>query len=624
MVNLPFQRPLGLWALATVVIFIILYLRRPKPQEKIIPSLMFIMQENKKSNQFSFFQRLMTNLLFLMQLLCIAGLAVIMAAPFVKLKYDSTLENTVVILDVSASMSAKENGAARFDKAAVEAQKVLSGRNTIIMAENSPLIALESEDNAIAKEVLSKITPRATTTNLGDSLLLAKDILGEKPGRIIVFSDFLATEGPDVSVVKAALSSEDKIVDFVDVTNNASNVGITRLEAGKYNTKVFVKNFDNIPRERIIKLSNEGKVITQTNVKIAPKSIENFIFDTPAGLSKIELEPGDSLEADDYAFLATPPKTKISVLLITNEKSSNLEGALSAAKDVGLDVVNPPVLTINTKKEKIDPFKHDVIITYKINNVNKKDGIVPGTFDDVEDYVNKGGNLVITAQDDLKEISLKGLLTVDLKSKINKPSKVCVETVNQVTKQFEKERCFTTTSSYFGADAKKSAITFASADDKTPIVVYSEQKKGKVVYYGILDGASDFKTLPTYPIFWNSLINFMAGTEDIKDFNFKTGKIVTIKEQTVKTPHTSLKTSKLLMDEVGVYEFDSKKFAVNLIDEKESDIGLPSKVEAVKERQKLFERETKERDFNIELPILSLVFLIMAIEFLYIKARGDV
>lgn len=624
MVSLPFQRPIGLLALIAVAVFIILYLRRPKPQDKVIPSLMFIMKDDKKSRQYSFFQKLMTNILFLLQLLSILGLSLVAAAPFIKLKYDATLENTVIILDVSASMQAKEKGVSRFDKALGEAKKAVSGENSIILAESTPLIALENENNEIALDVLSKIRPRATTTNLGDSLLLAKDILGEKPGRIAVLSDFIATEGPDIEVVRAALSSEDKIVDFVDVSNNAKNVGIIRLEVAKYNTKVYVKNFNKEPKEVAIKIVKDNKVVTQTKVKIEPNSIENFIFDTPAGISNVELEPKDDLSADDIAYIATPPKIKNTVLLITNEKSSNLEMALEAAKDVELDVVTPPILTINAKKEKIEPYGHDVIIVYKINNVNKRDGIVPGTFDDIRQYVEKGGNLIIAAQSDLKEINTENLLNVELKGKISKPTKVCVETINQITKQFEKERCFTAAASYFGAEAKKGAIAFASADDKTPLIVYGENKKGKTAYYGIFDETSDFKTLPSYPIFWNSLINFMAGAEDIKDFNYKTGKILAINEQKVKTPSSSLTTSKLLMDEIGVYEVGGRKFAVNLLSEKESDAGLPSKIEQREERERLLERESKERDFNLELPILLLVFLFMLIEFFYIKVRGDI
>ena len=353
---------------------------------------------------------------------------------------------------------------------------------------------------------------------------------------------------------------------------------------------------------------------------IAPHSIENFVFDTPAGISKIELEPKDSLEADDAAYIATPPKIKNSVLLITNEKNSNLELALGSAKDIELNVVNPPVLTINTKKQKIEPYKHDAVIFYKV----KKSELVPGTFEDIERYVDNGGNFIISAQDDLGSVNMRGLPVVELKAKLNKPTKVCVETINQITKQFEKERCFTTTASYFGAEANRGTITFASADDKTPLIVYGDKKKGKVAYYGILDDTSDFKTLPSYPIFWSLLINFMAGAEDIKEFNHKTGRIVTINEQKVKTPSSTLTTSKLLMDEVGIYEFDNKKIAVNLLDEKESDISIPSKVEEKTERERLLGRESRAHDFSLELTILVFVFLFMMTEFFYIKRRGDI
>ena len=77
------------------------------------------------------------------------------------------------------------------------------------------------------------------------------------------------------------------------------------------------------------------------------------------------------------------------------------------------------------------------------------------------------------------------------------------------------------------------------------------------------------------------------------------------------------------MDEVGIYEFDNKKIAVNLIDEKESDIGLPTKIQSRKAREKLLGRESQEHNFNLEVVFLVLVFLFMLTEFIYIKMRGD-
>ena len=620
-----FAKPLGLLALLSLIPFLILHLRRPKPKDQVIPSLMFIIKDQQKVKRFSFFRHLVSNLMFFIQLLALIGLSIAAAAPFIKLPYDTTLENTVIVIDVSASMQAKDlkTGITRFENALEIAKKSLSGKNSIVLAENAPLIALEDEDTDIALKVLEKITPKATGTNLGDALLLAKDILGEKPGRIVLISDFASTEGPDVKVVKTAISSEDKIIDFIDVTNNAENVGIIRLESNKFNTKVYIKNFNNEEKAVTIKITKGGKQIASSEpIRVGPKSIENFIFDTVEGITKVELLPRDGLDVDNFVYLATPPKLRYSVLLITNEKNSNLEYALSAAKDIKLNVVNPPVITITTKKEKVEPFKHDVIIVYRINNVNKKDGILPGTFSDLNGYVEDGGNIVVAAQDDLKDINMQSLPIVDLKSIVSKPSKVCVDTINQLTKQFQKEGCFTTVSKYYGAALKKGHVAFASSDDKTPIIAFIEHKKGKVVYYGIFDDASEFKTLPSYPIFWDTLINFLVEAEEIKDYTLKSGKIVAINEQSVKTPSASFTTSRLLMDEVGIYEYDNKKFAVNLLDEKESDVTAFG-TEKQKAKEELIKKEKREREFNLELLIIALAFLLIAAEIVIVKTRGE-
>ena len=159
-----------------------------------------------------------------------------------------------------------------------------------------------------------------------------------------------------------------------------------------------------------------------------PNSIESFIFDgTPTGISKIELEPKDDLDVDNIAYVSAPLKKKVDVLLITNRRNTNLENALLASKDMGLNVVNPPVLTLNTHGNKIEPFEHDVIITHEINNIGRRDGILPGTFRDLSSYVNNGGNLIITGQDDLNEFNKADLEIVDLNELMQDTKRVCVD-----------------------------------------------------------------------------------------------------------------------------------------------------------------------------------------------------
>ncbi len=619
-----FGYTLGLLAFISLIPFIILYLRKPKPKDETIPSLMFLMQENQKSKNYSFLQRFTANILFFLQLSILALLSLAIAAPFVSIAYDVTKENTIVILDASASMQTVEKGEMRFDKALDEAKKYFSGRNTVILAENNPVIVLEEEGNELAMDVLGKLQPRATSTNLGDALLLAKDILGEKPGRIVIISDFIMTEGPDVEVIKTLLTAQDKVVDFVDVSSKTANVGIIKLDVGKFTSKVHIKNFDSEETKTKVEIKKDGKTLAASNlITVAPYSIENFEFDTPSGVSTIELSPKDNFPLDDIAYIATPEKLKINVLLATNledNKLNNLELALRSAPDISLTIVNPPVITISTTGEKVDPYKQDIIVFYR---VSEKD-ILPGTFNDIEDYVAKGGSFVMAAQPDIAKISMGDMELVDVKNIITEPAKACVNTINSVTKHFEKESCFTTVVQYLKGELQGKTITFASANDD-PLIAYRDHEGGNIAYYGIMDEFSDFRNLPSYPIFWNSLINFMVGTEDIKSYNYQTGSVATFDEQEIKTPTQTIKATKALLDEQGIYEFSGRKIAVNLLNEKESAISGDTRLTSISEREALLsESGQKQHDFSLVF-LLSILGLILVFgELMFVKLRGDV
>tara|TARA_Y100000310_G_scaffold241784_1_gene245878 strand:+ start:41944 stop:43806 length:1863 start_codon:yes stop_codon:yes gene_type:complete len=618
-----FANTAGLFALLSLIPFIILYLRKPKPQDRVIPSLMFILQNKKRSKQSDFFRKFLTNLLFFIQLLALIGLSIAIAEPFAKVPYDVSLENTVTVLDASASMQAEEGNKMRFEKAIKEAKKVLSGKNTIILAENFPLIILEDQDEKTASTILDSINPKATTTNLGDSMLLAKDILQDRPGRIVVISDFSNIDGPDLLAVKKAIGSDEIIVNFVDVSNDAENVGIIGMDVGKHNIKIFVKNFNSEGKQINLKLIKDKKVIAESgSIDILANSVESFLFDdTPTGVSKIELEPKDDLNADNVAYISAPLKKRVDVLLITNKRSTNLESALLASRDIALNVVNPPVFTINTNGDRIEPFEHDVIIVHSINNVGNRDGILPGTFLDLSNYVKNGGNLIITGQDNLDKFNKVDMDIVNLRTLLRDTRRVCLEVVNEMTKPLES--CFATVSQYFDADAKEGTNVMASINE-IPVLVMKEHHKGKIFYYGIIDDASDFKTLPSYPILWNSLINFMAETEDIRNFNSKTGRVVTISQQRVKTPSSSLTTSRVIFDEVGIYEFDNKKFAANVLDEKESDVTKESTLDDESESTDVLKQRGVEKNFSLSSLILLVVFLLLAFEVYYLKRRGDI
>ncbi len=610
-----FNNITGLFALFTLVPFILIYLIRPKSFERVIPSLMFIMQEKNKFKKASFLQKLVRNLLFIMQLLIILFLAVSIASPYLEIPHTVMIRNNILVLDVSASMQTKDGVATRFSKAIGKAKDSLGMRNTIILAENTPLIILEDASSGEALGLLDKITPKATGTNLGDAILLASDLLGNKKGVVTVISDFIATEGSDLLMARRELASKGNSVNFIDVKNDAENIGITDIIVNKKETTVEIKNYIDEDTSINVELLKGNSKVSEEQIELLANSKEKIIFDTLEDTSKVSLDINDDLLIDNVVYISSPEEEPVRVLLITNEPEQNkIRNALNVL-NVDLEIREPP--TVNAYN-----IDHDIVV---VSGITKK-LFVPTDFVDLKKYTEKGGILIINAQEDLMEMDIADLLPVIIESKEEKATAICVDIVGNIFPKdpFADEPCFTSANNYLKGKAKNNSITLASSQlDNSPMIVDMKKGLGEIIYYGIIDKYSSFYSDSFYPIFWNNLINYLMKREDITDYNFKAGRMLAIKEQDVKSPSVTITTNKLLLDEAGIYEFDNKKVAVNLADEKESDINRET-AELKENLEKFSDEKVKDADsFELEVPLLIAALVILFIEFIYIKRRGD-
>ncbi len=601
---MPFNNPTGLLALFTLIPFIILYLIKPKPQKQAIPSLMFFMQNKKKIKENAFLRKLLHNILFFLQLLALLGIIFAVAAPYIIVPYDESIEKTVIVLDASASMAAKSGLGTRFSKGVSEAKKYLTGDVSLVVAENVPIVMLENERASTAVNILNSLKPKATTTNLGDAMLAGQSLVNEK-ARMFIISDFSSTDGTDIFVAKRILESKDIKTTFVDVSSQASNIGIINLRVSESNVKATVKNYND--EESSFKLKLKDKSF---ETKLGPLSIDTFIFDNPpAGLSEIKLDVDDDFSLDNTAYLSLPDKKEFDVLLITNSQASHLMAALQAPDNINLEIRNPPVTNAFN-------INHDVVILDELDH-----GLfVPADFNDLKKYVENGGNLIITGQSDLGEFDTKGLLPVKVEGLVDDSASICVNLFNPITKIFEENPCFAGAARYLQTSAKDSETLALISEN--PIFSYKQQGKGKIFFYGIFDLNSDFKTSPTYPIFWNNLIQFMLDIPSVADHNIVTGRILPIRTGTVKTPTRTVELESILIDEAGIYEFDNKVVASNMLSEFESDIKRKIDVET---KEAEFKEKPSEAKFKLDLNtyLLALVMLILIIELIFLKRRGD-
>ena len=610
MVN--FNNPVGLYALLALIPLVILYLIRPRPKEMMIPSLMFFMQEKGLSRQSSFLKRLLRDVLFLLHLLALIGLAFAVANPSSILPYDATSKNTIIVLDTSASMHTQEGSTTRFAKALSAAKDNMKGSTSIILAENSPLLILENKNTIAAKSFLSGLDPKGTSTNLGDAMLLAQDILQKGEGRVIVLSDFLWNEGPDPEVIKKMLESSNVVVDFVNVAGEErKNVGIVDVQVDKFKTKVYLKNFNNAQTTVHVEVRNGGKPIDTSPIDIMPNSVETFSFDTIGGITAIEIKEKDDLLLDNRAYISAPNITDINVLLVTNELNEFLKNALLSSGNVKVDIVNPPLST-----ERILSFPHKIIV---LSNWTKG-WITPQDFKTFRQKAESDGTaIVITAQQDLNEQDTANLLPVGL-NKMQGSTSISSAVVNQLTKDVD----FGTVTEHFSASAPNDTIVLASADDGSPMVALRNTNGAKIFYYGIMDDKSDFKFSPSYPIFWSKVIDYVIGAEDINNFNHRTGSVLTFNaEKRVKTPSGSVKGTSILLDEPGLYEVDGVYHAANLYNEKESDINARAQLKTKAIATYTPEKITKQKEVSFEGYLVFAVIVLLALELMYVKMRGD-
>ena len=345
-----------------------------------------------------------------------------------------------------------------------------------------------------------------------------------------------------------------------------------------------------------INLIKDGNSMDQMKLEIAPYSVETALFSTLPGKSMIEIDNKDDFSVDNTAYISSPMKEKISVLLITNQRNSNLELALKSSPKIALAIEEPP---------RLGSLDYDIII-FSNFNVNI---LLPSTPRDVERFVKNGANVIIMSQPDIKLVNWFDLMPLDLGNYLNE-STINIEVMNKFTKYLQQgEAGKYLSNNYFNSTPFNKSIVMAAADDGSPLIAIKSLDKGMSVYYGITE-ERDFMISPDYPVFWNNLIDFLVGRGDIADYNMRF------------TDFYSINITKQ-----GIYNINGKDVSLNLLDLRESDVGVSgiNNTAILKRDKEDFEVTEAEQKmpYSFEKYLVILVLLLFAAEIFIIKSRGD-
>ena len=321
-----FANPLGLLALATVGVLIILYLFYKRPVKKLFPSIMFFLKDMKMTKKSFAWRRFASNLLFILQLIAILLAALAIADPFQAFASLASEDHVVLVIDSSASMQTKHEGSTRFDKAVDEAVQLIQGRQkvSIILAEDLPLLLLEEGTAQQAEDALKKIEGAETPTNLGDAMLQALSFSG---GAVHVFSDFSSFGETDPVIAQQQLQAAGMPVTYHEVFSPAKNVGIIDASVKGNTATLKVKNYES----NGVSFSIQSNTTTK-NVVLDKGAVQEVRIQLLPGENVVSLSLNDDLAVDNTAYFVLPDRKRIKTLYITNKENFYIGFAYTSCK----------------------------------------------------------------------------------------------------------------------------------------------------------------------------------------------------------------------------------------------------------------------------------------------------
>ena len=177
-----FLAPWGLLGLLGIVALIIIYILKPKYQDRSVSSSFIWKLSLKYKKKKMPFEWLKSSLLLILQVLILLMMTAILTQPHYVLATQSG--EKIIILDTSASMLADSNGKTRLARAIDEitllAERTLNNQDrfsVILAGETGQMIVNRSDSLQFIKNRLSTVESNYSISNIDDAMLLTESII---------------------------------------------------------------------------------------------------------------------------------------------------------------------------------------------------------------------------------------------------------------------------------------------------------------------------------------------------------------------------------------------------------------------------------------------------------------
>lgn len=322
---------------------VLLYFLKLKRREVAVSSTYLWRQALDDMRVNSPLQRLRMNLLLLLQALALLLLILALARPVSKLGLTGT--DTILLVDVSASMNATDGagGKTRFEQARQEARRLIDdlsrGDRAIVIAfaDEARVLTPMTNSRAALRKALDGLQPTDRPTRLADALHRVNALVAGEKERTPAL--YVFTDGRVGSLEGVAL--DDRVpLRFIKVGVAAENVGIVGLDVRAASglgedTRVFVSVKNAGATEQLVGVDffiadpesepegdQEGKaprLLGSSAVKIGPNGVASVPFETSSSQGRLEvrLDHQDALPTDDHGWALLRTQEPVRVLLVT-------------------------------------------------------------------------------------------------------------------------------------------------------------------------------------------------------------------------------------------------------------------------------------------------------------------
>jgi hypothetical protein len=342
-----FLAPAAAALAVTIPVIVALYFLRIRRPTRVVSALHLWPDAIRDRQANVPWQRLRFSWLLLLQLLVAAFLVAAAVQPALPASA-SLASHTIVLLDASAPMQAKDVPPSRLDEAKRQVGAMIDqlgpqDRMTLIAVQSTPrIVASIAGDHDAMHRALISVAASNGQADLSAALLLAAGIVRSgEDARAYLFSDGI------VQPLQASLTSGLPFpIEYDRVGVSGENVGLTslvvRTSAQSRAAYLRVHNFGQQPRSVTLEWRSDAGLIDVRPLTLAAGQAQDLVLPVPDSATTVtaHIDAKDNFPLDDSVTAIARAPRAFHVLLVT-PGNVFLEQALRLRADFQVDVIAP-------------------------------------------------------------------------------------------------------------------------------------------------------------------------------------------------------------------------------------------------------------------------------------------